>query len=96
MRKKEAPEFFVGDMVRVVDVPYRDCPLSWVDSMDRYCGKIMEIVRKNYNTQRACYAYRIDADKELYMWCGNCFVPMVTTPDSSTRTDGLMKGNQHE
>lgn len=82
MHMKETPlEFFVGDTVQVVFEPYRECPFSWASQMDEYCGVQTKIVSKNYHDFYGTFCYRIDADSERFMWCGNCFIPVVETPD---------------
>lgn len=81
MHREETFEFFVGDMVQVVFEPYYDCPFTWVTDMDRYCGELVQITNKNYKSGKGCYGYRISADGGSYVWCGNCFIPVVETPD---------------
>lgn len=31
-------KFSVGDVVKVVDVPYETCVFGWTEVMSRYCG----------------------------------------------------------
>lgn len=81
MHRKETPEFFVGDTVQVVFEPYRECPFNWVRGMNAYCGAQAEIVSKVYNDEYETFGYRIDEDARAFMWCGNCFIPVVETPD---------------
>lgn len=81
MHKKETPEFFVGDTVQVVFEPYYDCPFSWASTMNKYCGAIAKILEKDYVDQCDTCRYWIDVDHKDHMWCGNCFMPAVETPD---------------
>lgn len=49
--------------------------------MNKYCGVQTKIISKIYDGTRGTFGYRIDADKRGFMWCGNCFMPVVETPD---------------
>ena len=39
MKENPQPKFKKGDIVRVVDEPYEDCPFEWIGEMDDYCGQ---------------------------------------------------------
>lgn len=66
-------EWNVGDVVRVVDEPYRECPFSWVDTMDEYCSREAMIRSKSFSTGYNTFRYEIDLDYGTHSWCGNCF-----------------------
>lgn len=66
-------EFNIGDEVVVVDHPNYDCPFSWVEKMDQYCGKEVHIVGKKWNPEYQTFRYEIDADNGRFYWCGDCF-----------------------
>lgn len=87
MHRKDTPEFFVGDTVQVVSEPYRNCPFTWVDDMDKYCGVIATITKKSYVEARKEFQYQIDVDHNGWKWCGNCFMPVVETPDFDISDD---------
>ena len=66
-------EFNVGDKVRVVSKPFEDCPFTWTEVMNKYCGATTQITWKEYNTPFNEMCYYIEADGGRFMWCGNCF-----------------------
>lgn len=72
------PKFNVGDIVRVVDEPYDDCPFLWVPSMTEYCGKEVTIASVGDSGEDL---YRIEEDDGYCAWCENCFVPVSIEPD---------------
>lgn len=72
------PKFNVGDIVRVVDEPYNDCPFLWVSEMTEYCGREVTIAFVDFNGRDL---YRIEEDYECCAWCENCFVPVSIEPD---------------
>ena len=71
--------FFVGDKVRVVDTPYRDCPFTWIDDMTNMCGKVVTIIHKEVDNSKGTPYYNIRESQ--WNWCGNCFVPLEPEED---------------
>lgn len=70
------PIYSVGDVVRIVDKPYSDCPFSWVGRMSCHCGKlatITEVLLELEFGKTGEEGYRIDTDDGEFMWCANCF-----------------------
>lgn len=68
-------EFEIGDIVTVVDRPYRYCPFSWATTMDQYLSSQAVIVDKVISASSGTFGYRIDIDDGDHVWCGNCFQP---------------------
>jgi hypothetical protein len=71
----------VGDTVRIVDQPFRNCPFSWTYLMDRYCGTCAKITSVRWSSIRLTHAYHIDVDGGNYVWCKDCFTPSNPEPD---------------
>lgn len=71
----EFREFNVGDVVIVVNEPYKNCPFSWADQMTSMCGATVTIKEKRYVDRYNTYRYRIQEDDGDFAWCGNCFLP---------------------
>ena len=67
------PEYNIGDMVRIVSKPYKECPFTWVSSMDNYCGMEAEITDKRYSAAYGQYKYSVNVDGNRFGLCGNCF-----------------------
>ena len=67
------PEYNIGDIVRIVSKPYRECPFTWVSNMDNYCGRKAEITDKWYSEWYGQYGYSVNVDGACFNWCGNCF-----------------------
>lgn len=67
-------EYNVGDVVQIVPEPYLDCPFKWVEDMDNFCCCTAEIIGKHYYKNKEQYGYRIDIDREGWLWCAGCFV----------------------
>lgn len=67
-------EYDVGDIVRIVDKPYRECVFSWVGSMDKYCSRTAKITG-THGTWKGETAYTIDIDDGEHSWCAHCFMP---------------------
>ena len=66
-------EWNVGDVVRIVDAPYEECPFTWVGTMNKYCSRGASICKKRFSEQYNTYQYIIDIDDGDHYWCGNCF-----------------------
>lgn len=81
MTQEPAPKFQVGDIVRVVDTPYEDCPFGWVDGMNRYCGKEVKIDGAIYVKARKMWAYTVRGTR--WSWCENCFEPPIPDIEES-------------
>lgn len=71
----EFREFNIGDVVTVVNEPYKGCPFTWVDPMTSMCGETVIITKKRYIDQYNTYCYSIQEDDGNFSWCGNCFFP---------------------
>lgn len=76
MRAQPTSRFAIGDLVRIVSTPYKDCPFVWTDGMTQYCGKPARIVGAYWHVTYKAHYYYIDVDNELHMWCENCFEPI--------------------
>lgn len=74
MAKDPEPMFQEGDVVRVVDIPYKDCPFLWTSGMDEFSGTETTITNVHWNNTRNAHVYKISADHGSYMWCENCFM----------------------
>lgn len=74
MIREPESRFKKGDVVRVVDTPYEDCPFEWIDDMDEYCGTETTITDVFWIERRNMYGYYIAADDRCCTWCENCFV----------------------
>lgn len=75
-------KFHVGDYVRVVDEPYDDCPFTWIDEMDIFCGREVLITGVGWSNNYNTYYYEIeDCDCE---WCANCFYEIADTIPEQT------------
>lgn len=89
----------VGDIVRVVDKPYRECPASWVPEMDDACGHEVEItyadmrIKNNGETWQICCCKPTDPETDMgaFHWnfCSECFVSVV--PDFEAAPEADMK-----
>lgn len=73
---EERPQskFKKGDIVRVVDEPYEDCPFEWIGEMDDCCGKEAVITDMIWFGHRGIWGYYLDIDEYDCKWCENCFV----------------------
>lgn len=72
-------EFFVGDIVQVVEHPYKKCPFRWMSEMSELLGQSVEIIDKWWSESHHTYGYRIKEDLYRFSWCGNCFKPIEST-----------------
>lgn len=75
------PAYQVGDVVRVVDTPYLECPFTWVSYMNKYCGCECTVRGVDYSWTHKTYKYRLeqggdDIIKDI-LWCSGCLVPVV-------------------
>lgn len=82
-KKDNKQEFCVGEIVKVVDVPYMDCKFSWVRSMNRYCGRDVVIENAEWDKFNRCYRYIIDADNGVHAWCNGCFEQVLPDIEES-------------
>ncbi len=79
MSQTPKPRFKVGDVVRVVEEPYFDCPFGWAPEMNKYCGLEAEIIAIDYGSNIKTSVYIL---KNIpWRWCENCFEP----PDSDIK-----------
>ena len=54
------PKYKVGDVVQIVPTPYKDCPFSWADDMDEWCGRTVVITDCRYSGAYSAYLYYIE------------------------------------
>ena len=73
MIQEPTPRYKIGDAVRIVDIPYTECPFSWIDYMNKFCGKEAIIEDVYWNENRKTHGYVIDIDDNSCTWCENCF-----------------------
>lgn len=93
MREKRGhPTFKVGDIVKIVETPFRECPFHWVSPMDDYCGMETVITGMHYSDSFSTYCYYIDADDSGYSWCSNCFVEVQTDIEESELSIDVLIG----
>lgn len=74
------PAYQVGDVVRVVDTPYRECPFTWASYMDHYCGCEYTVRSVDYSWYRKTYKYTLEKDGGHVIniaWCSGCLTPVV-------------------
>ena len=71
--ERPQPRFKKGDIVRVVDEPYEDCPFEWIGEMDDCCGKEAVITDTIWVGHRGIWGYYLDIDEYDCTWCENCF-----------------------
>lgn len=83
-----SPRFQVGDNVRVVDEPYKNCPFYWIDEMTFFYGKEVQIRRVQWNYEINAYAYEIEGSS--CAWCANCFTEIADTIPEQTES-GFME-----
>lgn len=81
----------VGDVVRVVDTPYNDCPFHWIDEMDEYCGKEAKIISACWIEGHKAYGYAIDIDEYGCTWCENCFAVESDIEESGSDINTLFQ-----
>lgn len=74
MTREPDAKFKVGDIVRVVDTPYKDCPFVWVDEMSDFCGEEVKITDVFWIESLNAHGYLISEDCGDSTWCENCFV----------------------
>lgn len=72
--ERPKPRYQKGDIVRVVDEPYDDCPFEWIGEMDDYCGQTATITSATWNEWAGAWGYAIDIDEYCCTWCENCFI----------------------
>lgn len=75
-------KYNIGDVVKVVDVPYMDCPFSWADEMTEYCGQELTIVEVRWISHRKTYGYTLDGVFD-FVWCEGCFESCSTEIEES-------------
>lgn len=84
MTQEPKPRFQVGDVVRIVDTPYNDCPFSWVEGMDDYCGWEVTIEDVFWVERHKTHGYLLDCDDGCCTWCENCFVREADIEESDS------------
>lgn len=75
------PAYQVGDVVRVVDTPYLECPFTWVGHMDQYCGCECTVREVGYSWLNKTYKYCLERNGDNILshikWCSGCLTPVV-------------------
>lgn len=75
------PAYQVGDVVRVVDTPYLECPFTWIPYMDKYCGCECTVRGVEYSWVKRTYKYHLEQDADDIIggitWCSGCLTPVV-------------------
>lgn len=73
------PAYQAGDVVRVVDTPYLECPFTWVSFMDKYCGCECTVRWAEYSWIHHTYKYCLEQDGDDVIngiiWCSGCLTP---------------------
>ena len=77
MNNRIRPEqmYKVGDIVKVKDHPV-ECAFTWIDEMNKYCGKEATIEGARYVEGKG-WRYEIDLDIRWCGWCENCFEHII-------------------
>lgn len=73
MTQEPQPRFQIGDVVRIVDTPYAECPFTWVDEMTEFCGKEAVVIDVCWYDRYNAYGYCLDTEDCYCTWCENCF-----------------------
>lgn len=84
MTREPMPKFQVGDVVRIVDTPYMECPFTWVDEMTEYCGKEATITDVFWTERHKTHGYTLDIEDCYCTWCENCFVQEADIEESDS------------
>lgn len=85
-------EFFVGDIIRVVDEPV-NCAFTWVSRMSDFCGKEYEISAANWSGDKQCWRYNLRKVGGGFVpewnWDARCFE--LVSSDFETSDESGMK-----
>lgn len=65
------PIFNVGDVVKIVDTPFYECPFGWVGSMTSVCGRECTITEVGWHPSKRHHYYRTNRLPNI-MWCKDC------------------------
>lgn len=84
MTREPHPRFNIGDVVRIVDKPYHDCPFTWIDAMSDYCGEETTITDVYWFESSKTHGYSLDCDDGYCTWCENCFEPELDIEESDS------------
>lgn len=84
-------EFNIGDIVRVVDEPYRSCPFHWAENMSNYLGMAVTICAKTWSPANKTYRYEIKEDNRRFAWCGDCFTLNYSDDFEIEDSDALLE-----
>ena len=60
----------IGDIVKIISLR-EVLPFGFVEEMKQYCGK-EGVIKYRYEFKGETY-YRIDLDKQLFLWSSNMF-----------------------
>ena len=80
----EHPTYQVGDTVQIVSAPYKQCPFSWIATMNQWCGHIVTIRGVEYSTMYQRYRYLVkEGDRDIVgiVLCVDCFEPIYECPE---------------
>ena len=91
MTREPHPRFNIGDVVRIVDTPYHDCPFTWIDEMSDYCGEETTITDVYWNESSKTHGYSLDCDDGCCTWCENCFEPELDIEESDSDPNVLFE-----
>lgn len=83
------PKFSVGDVVTIVPEPNYDCAFSWIDNMDRFCGKIAKVTSARPSSRHQCDVYSLDVDGGRYNLDEGCFQESVPSIEEEELTQLL-------
>lgn len=85
------PKYHVGDTVIIQE--FSECPFGWDDwGMDDYVGEEAVIQDIQWSDLDRAYVYYIDIDDREYMWCENCFIPVLDIDESDMSIESLFEG----
>ncbi len=75
-------EFQIGEVVRVIDRPKRDCRVGWYSDMDEYCGMTATVVAHTSWTNGVL----LDIDEGVFVWDAE-IIEKVTPPCEVSNLD---------
>lgn len=81
--KQTSHKYNAGDIVRIVDKPYYECPFTWVEPMSVFCGQVTTIRGVHWSNRLGCWSYYLDADDGMYSWCENCLMAASEIEDTA-------------
>lgn len=75
IEERQVSRYKKGDIVRIVDAPYMECPFTWVEEMNEFCGQEATIISVFWVDRHNTYGYELEfeTDDNYCTWCENCF-----------------------